>query len=706
MIVGRAADQLIAVQAALQPIAAGAAEQPVAAAVAVELVLATAADQQVRMGATDQPVCAAVAVQFVRPGAALQQVVHGAADQGVRAGLAVKRIGAALANQAIVADPAVQPVGAAPALQQIVAAAAVEPIGDAVAGDDVIAVAEKAVLDRRAGGDGERAAGEGATGAGPEVEHHVAGQRGGVDRIVPGAIVELAARFTRRVRQGQIVVGVDVEVVGARRVAEQGQRPAGQLTDVGAGQVLDLEPPGAAAGLAPKIVGGEAEVDVVGAVGRTARPVGQHRLGACGRGQGDPEIADPAVAEADLDRDPVDLQAGGKAHRIDDAGGGIVGDRLGRGPARGAGRQVVEAALPGPAFGEADRRGGVDQSEAVIVAEMHAAAVPIGGAIETPAGPGGVVVLRRKRQDLLHVAIAEQRVGLEHQRGDAGDDRRGERGARDVGVAVARGGAHADPGGRDQQGGAGVGEARHLVVRAGGGDRDRVRRILEVVIVDVVAAGSGIAGGEDDDRAQAVPAVRRGASQDLSSVGKVAVLEIVGEAAGVAPAVVDDVALGHRPAEGVVHLLQAAVGAEADPEACDRGPVGDAEGAGGVVGGAEHAGDHGAVKVAVFGLRVIIPVTGVVVPGAVVVCPEVDMGMVDAVVDDADVDAGAAVVGPGAGQVDRADVVERAGGDLRQRRGAADLGAWQRRGGDTRAGRAGMQTTISQQHTPFGNPAI
>ena len=79
---------------------------------------------------------------------------------------------------------------------------------------------------------------------------------------------------------------------------------------------------------------------------------------------------------------------------------------------------------------------GVDQAGAVIVTEMKAAAVPIGSTVHGPAGIAGIDLARRIGEDFLNVPIPEAGIGLEHERHDAGGDRRRKRRARDEDVVA------------------------------------------------------------------------------------------------------------------------------------------------------------------------------------------------------------------------------------------------------------------------------
>ena len=57
----------------------------------------------------------------------------------------------------------------------------------------------------------------------------------------------------------------------------------------------------------------------------------------------------------------------------------------------------------------------------IIMAYVKPATVPIGRAIEFPTGTVGMVLLGGVGDNLLDVAVTEIRIGLQHQRYDAGD---------------------------------------------------------------------------------------------------------------------------------------------------------------------------------------------------------------------------------------------------------------------------------------------
>ena len=80
------------------------------------------------------------------------------------------------------------------------------------------------------------------------------------------------------------------------------------------------------------------------------------------------------------------------------------------------GRQV------GPAPGEVDGGGGVNDTEAVLVVEVVAIGVgAVGGCAVLPAWVGGVVPAGGPGEDELEVAPGEVRVGLADEGGYAGD---------------------------------------------------------------------------------------------------------------------------------------------------------------------------------------------------------------------------------------------------------------------------------------------
>ena len=248
---------------------------------------------------------------------------------------------------------------------------------------------------------------------------------------------------------------------------------------------------------------------------------------AVGRDQADLHVADIGGREGHLDRHPLDpvvepRVAGEAAPR-----GIAVGDRrraveqvdrlaglVGAGRRRRAGRE--------PGLRQPHRRERIDESVAVVVREVLPAAVP--GLRPVP-GPGVALLAlraladlrphlaRRGGEDRLHVAPAEARVGLVHQRHHAADHRRRRRGAVEgpgvVGRVVAGPsgpvGRHHLPGraeGRNQDRGAVAridGDVAGLVDRR---DDDLAGVVGPGVGVHVVAVEARVAGSLDDGHAE------------------------------------------------------------------------------------------------------------------------------------------------------------------------------------------------------------
>ncbi len=465
-----------------------------------------------------------------------------------------------------------------------------------------------------------------------------------------------------------VLVGEDVAVV-------DGVGAPGPDDDVGDGEpvdhavVDDLDRPGSRRALAAE------GLRLEGPVALEALPVAdvgdEPRAGPGGRDEVDLEVAEEGGREGDPDAHPLDEVVGGE--------GAVEGDPVPV-PVRDH-RLLVEEVEPGrgfveagrgrgagqlPALGEADRRARVDETVAVVVAEVLAAAVPGRGAVPAPGEP---LVARRIVADLradvaggggedrLDVAPAEAVVRVVHERDDAADHRGRRRGAAEepgvVGVGIAPraeavGGHHlaGRSEGRDQQAGAearvGGDEARAV----DGADDDLAGVVGPGIGVGVVEVEAVVAGRLDDRGAEPVaagvdrgadgvadlPEARRGDAEAEGVEGAEADVRQVG--AGVDGGGFDRVADLRQEGVGEVHAVADQLGAVRDPdrapavgrradEAGDRGAVGVERGAEGVVG----AGGEIAVEI------------GVVVPREVVV------PVVEAVVDDDGPRAGAAVAG-------------------------------------------------------------
>ena len=489
--------------------------------------------------------------------------------------------------------------------------------------------------------------------------HHLAaaldGCRGA--RLRPARLVGDIGEFVR----------IDVEVVGAGRVAVEAERPGIERAAVSRVMVLDRERPGAFPRLAPVVGAGKGEVDVVlarapeGPARALSRPVQEHALGAVRRCQLDDQVADPGVIDVERDLDLVDVHAGIEGHRIGD--GAVVDDGLVGGAARAQRKFVRARALQVPGLGQAHGGEGVDEAEAEIVTGVEGAAVPVAGPIPGPARVALVHHARRIGQDLLDVAIAEVGVGLEHEGDDAGRDRRGGRGAtegrgvvtarvagragavrgRDTGDAAVARAADEDGG----TGGAVVADLAGIVDRRHG---DGLARVLEAVVVGVLALETAVAGGEQDDVAEAAAAIGDGRVDGGAHAREGRRIEIVEEVAVIAPAVVGRVE-ADMAQEGV-RQLRVGHGAAEDTETGDGRVVGDADRARPVPLRRDQAGDGGAVKVAGAGRRVAVVAAVVIVQRSVVIAVEIGVRVLDTVIDDTDIDTGPGIVVPHAGHVD------------------------------------------------------
>ncbi len=296
---------------------------------------------------------------------------------------------------------------------------------------------------------------------------------------------------------------------------------------------------------------------------------------------------------------------------------------------------VREHGLARPGFGKPQRGSDVDQSEAVVMTEMQAAAVPVDGTVHLPTGTAGIGLRRGICQDLLDVAIAEIGIRLQQQGDRTGNDRRGEGRAGHAGPAVsvvidrddARTGSH------HMQAGAGIGEVANLAVRSDRTNRNRIGRILVIVVVRVIACGAVVAGSEDLDRAEPAATVARAGLKGIGRRREIGALEGVGKIAGEDPAVVHDIGflasarnrLGKSISAGVMRP-------EPDPVADQRRLVGHAGDARTVAGGAQNAHHLGAVAVAAFRQRGIVVAREVPVAGRIVVGSDFRMLVMEAVV--------------------------------------------------------------------------
>ena len=159
-----------------------------------------------------------------------------------------------------------------------------------------------------------------------------------------------------------------------------------------------------------------------GLLGVDGRAVHQGRHGAVGRCQLDDQVAQSRVAQVDAELDMFDLD-----RAVDVEGPGVstvaVGDSRPQIERAGRTHHLVDRGVGlGPGAGQLHGGIGVDQAEAELIIEQHAAEVEVGRAIALPGQR--IRMACRQRQDLLHIAVAEQRIGFEHQCGNARDDRR------------------------------------------------------------------------------------------------------------------------------------------------------------------------------------------------------------------------------------------------------------------------------------------
>ncbi len=171
---------------------------------------------------------------------------------------------------------------------------------------------------------------------------------------------------------------------------------------------------------------------------------------------------------------------------------------------------VVAGVRSLPSLCQPHCRFGIDIAEAVVVAGVHAAAVPVAGGVPYGVGVGVVDFPGADGEDLLDVAPAEFGVGFEHQGNDSADDGGGEAGALDGAAVVAECGAvvaHQDA--------AGAGD-----VGAGRGNQDGCAGVAERRLADGEGGdvGLGVNGAGNDDGAVGAQGV---------GVGVAAVLPVV-----------------------------------------------------------------------------------------------------------------------------------------------------------------------------------
>ena len=204
----------------------------------------------------------------------------------------------------------------------------------------------------------------------------------------------------------------------------------------------------------------------------------------------------------------------------------VIGDGHGQraGSQRTAHRGfVVSGTLPVPGFGQTHGSKGVHRAKTVVVADMHAAAIPASAAIFLPVSLPGTP--RRQCQDVLNIAIAEMRIRLQHQGhrprhnggGKAGPSHRVQLRPRNRAIvelhpALGRHDAHARR--TDQHIGPGVGKALAICPQDGQ-VAGRIKRrhddvrpaVGHVGVIGIAAAGPAIAGRHHVRRSQPAPAI-------------------------------------------------------------------------------------------------------------------------------------------------------------------------------------------------------
>ncbi len=197
----------------------------------------------------------------------------------------------------------------------------------------------------------------------------------------------------------------------------KGQRDVVQRADIVDPAVDDLQLPVALRPLSPEVGGHEGPVEVGGGVIEAG--AGQAHLHAAGGGEAPFQIARVSVRGFHFHGHVLEPQI---VHRRDgeSAEGAIfigVRDRQGQ-PGLGQ-LDFLQRGNGCPRRGHGGSGLRVHQPGSVALVEVEAAAVRDPAAVEL------VVLHRRAHQDLLHVAIGQVRVGLQHQGHDAGDGWRG-----------------------------------------------------------------------------------------------------------------------------------------------------------------------------------------------------------------------------------------------------------------------------------------
>ncbi len=325
--------------------------------------------------------------------------------------------------------------------------------------------------------------------SGPQVEQRVAGNRRGVDRVHPAGVGQHAPRSIGS-GQRRKLAGVEVGVV-ARKIAVRANAPGVHHAGRPHLHIGDGQRPVATRELAPVAGRRESEVDVPL---RRRRVLHEHALGTIRRRQRHAQLHEVRVRQSEVDLDAIDAQTRSERDRARGAAAVRDGNRRCR-VLQALGNPLVErGGDAAPALGDTHRRIGIDQAEAVIVADVHAATVPVIRGVERPARRT-TGAHRRRRQDLLHVAPAEAGIGVEQERGNPADHRRRERGSVQRRVVAARVTRAIDPVGRrdavagcsDQQRRAGRRVIGDVAAAVGRGDGDRAAVVLEAVVIDVLA---------------------------------------------------------------------------------------------------------------------------------------------------------------------------------------------------------------------------
>ena len=199
---------------------------------------------------------------------------------------------------------------------------------------------------------------------------------------------------------------------------------------------------------------------------------------------------------------------------------------------------------------------------------MHAAAVDVIGAVVTPVRAGIGEFSCRDRKNLLNVAVAQIRVGLQHERDDARDDGGGKRSALHVGRVGAehatlivhqdaRGRGDVRTGGRNENRRTWIGERRladaeggYVAGRVDRAGDDRKAVVARGEVVGVAAGLTVVAAGHDNRRAQPAAPIGRRVLERVPQVG--VVVEIGNEIGPRHPTVVGHVVPGHLAQFGQV----------------------------------------------------------------------------------------------------------------------------------------------------------